>query len=110
MSRNKTFNTWEEARIWMCGAIGKRWVKDDQKIPWKGKFRNGSSDMPGDNYYAPFTAIRDEHGDIPEEGALPELDEELSKAIAKYFSGEHWPKCFQLAIAQAVRMSKEEGK
>lgn len=112
MSRNKTFKTWEECRIWMCGAIGERWVRDRDGVVFRGRNASGWADMPSNPKYAPFTAIRDEEGDIPEEVALPELDAELVESIKKTWVGnpkliEDWERRFQLILAQAVRMSKE---
>ena len=116
MSRNKTFNTWEDCRIWMCGAIGERWVKDKDGDFWKGRDSLGCARMPSNSRYAPFTAIRDERGDILEEVKLPELDAEFASCQLHAcrdcgaMTVENSPelaRLFQLAIAQAVRMSKE---
>lgn len=107
MSRNKTFKTWEECRIWMCGAIGERWVKDKAGDFWKGRDSIGYARMPSNSQFAPFTAVRDEHGDIPEEVELPELDEELEEFLEENAFDLDFKKALQLTIAQAVRMSKE---
>lgn len=119
MSRNKTFNTWEECRIWMCGAIGERWVKDKDGDIFRGRDSSGDGEMPIRSQFAPWTAIRDEHGDIPEEASLPELDAEFASCQLHAcrdcgaMTVENSPelaRLFQLAIAQAVRMSKEAAK
>ncbi len=113
MSRNKTFETWEECNRWMLEAAGERWVKDKVGDVYKGRSAAGNSVLPGNPVFAPWTAIRDEYGDIPEEAKLPELDAEVVKTVEQYWystgpeSKVKLKQAFQLAIAQAVRMSKE---
>ena len=120
MSRRKVFTDIVECVRWMLEKPGERWVKDKEGWVRKGLEETGIW-VPTDLNDAPFTAVHDEHGDIPEEVELPELDEEFSDcklntctSIGALTTGnsEGLKKLLQLTIAQAVRMAnqKREGK
>lgn len=72
MSRRKVFTDIVECVRWMLEKPGERWVEDSDGVTWKGMDNDGDLDVAHNASDAPFTAIRDEHGDIPEEVELPE--------------------------------------
>lgn len=110
MSRNKTFTDIAECVRWMLEKPGERWVRNRYGDICKGEVDPQLLALPRYPDSAPWIAVRDEHGDIPEEVKLPELDVELKKAIGCYWNActvRNLDQLVRLVLAQAVRMSKE---